>query len=244
MLFRSLPSPEMCDESPETFRRKMFDPADIAWVAEVATFGGTHYDSVVVTAANTGTITLTTSGVLIVDSAGTAADYGVCVQTKQPWLTVAAGKKYGVLARYKVTDTLIGAQYFCGLAEIETALHASGVFASKDYVGFGADATTIASDSDGCFFCRDSANSGTEATTNIGTLVEDTYAWVGFVVTGAAEARVWLDGVWYATTLTTKLPAAATALYPTWDCLTEPTTTDPILSVSHFEARWEVGEGI
>lgn len=239
-----LPSADACNERPDQFKRKVLDPADIVWAAEVTTFGGTHFDSLVVTAATTGTITLTTPGVLLVDSAATAADLGVCVQTKNPWLAVTAGKKYGVLSCYKVTDTLIGAQYFNGLMEIVTATHGSGVFVSKDYVGYGADATTIASDSDGCFFVRDSADSGTEATTNIGTLVEDTYAWVGFVVDGISSARVWLNGVWYATTIATKMPAAATALYPTFACLCEPTTSDPILAVSHFEARWEVDTGI
>jgi hypothetical protein len=233
-----LPSPAQCELHPDTYKRKVFDPADIAWVAEAATHGGTHYDSVVVTAATTGSIVLTTPGVLIVDSGATAADRGPCVQTKQPWLTVATGKKYGVLTRQKVTDFLIYSQYFNGLAELVTAMHSSGDFVTKNFIGFGHEDSTSAADGDGCYFCN-SGSDAADVTTNIGTLVEDTYAWVGFVCTGASSCRVFLNGVWYASTLKTKLPDVGTVLYPTWDCLGELTTNDPILSVSHFEARWE-----
>ena len=233
-----LPSADACNEKPDLFGRYLFDPSHIKAIVEVATFGGTHYTGYTFTQATTGTIAKTTPRAIVVDSASSTTDQGPFMQREEPILAVTAAKKYGMLARFKITDTFASNQYFIGLAEVLTALHGTGDFDTKNFIGFGHEATiTIAGDADGVWFVS-SGSDATPSTSSIGTSVEDTEVWVGFVCTGATEARAWKDGVWSSSKVVTKLPDATTALYPSLDVLSEG-TTDPILTLTHWEFRWE-----
>lgn len=233
-----LPSADAVNEQPDRYGRYLFDPSDIQAHVEVATFGGTHYSGWTFTAASAGTLIKTTPRAMILDAASSTADQGPAVQRVEPILTVVAGKKYGMLTRFKVTDTITKCQYLIGLAEVLTAFHASGVIVDELVIGVGHDVTSIAVDDNGAFLMTSNAGADVEQN-QIGEITEATELWAGFVADGATSAKGWINGVWDDVDIATdQLPAAGSVLYPSVDCLSEG-TNDPILEVTHLEYRWE-----
>lgn len=233
-----LPSADACDEQPDRFGRYVFNPSHIKVIVETAVHGGTYYEGYTFTQANSsGTLIKTTPGAVILDSASGTDDYGPAIQRDEPIITPVAGKKYGMLTRYKVDDHITTCQYLIGLAEVLTAFHAAGVIVDSLVIGIGHDVTSIAADSDGCFLMT--SNGAADVTqTNIGTLTTAEESWVGFVADGAKDANGWLDGVWSPNIAIAQLPAAGSVLYPSVDCLSEG-TSQPVLTLTHLEYRWE-----
>ena len=231
-----LPSADACDEQPDRYGRYLFDPSHLKVMVETAVHGGTYYEGYTFTAQDTGTIAKTTSGAIVMDAGATDADDGPAIQRDEPIIKVVAGKKYGMIARYKATN-LTKAQYLIGLAEVLTAFHSTGVIVDEIVVGIGADATSIAADSDGCYMMASNAAADVQQT-NIGTLTTNSESWVGFVVDGAKVMKGWLDGVWSANEEINQLPAAGSVLYPSVDILSEG-TSQPVLTLTHMEFRWE-----
>ena len=133
-----LPTIGQTDSHPDLYGRYVFDPSHIQEIVEVTTFGGTHYTGYTFTKASTGTLIKTTPEALILDSASASADQGPAIQRKEPIITVATGKKYGMLTRYKVTDTITKCQYLIGLAEVLTAFHGTGVIVDELIIGVGS----------------------------------------------------------------------------------------------------------
>ncbi len=232
-----LPSADACDNQPDRFGRYVFNPSDIKVIVETAVHGGTYYKGYTFTQANSsGTLAKTTPGAIVLDSGTATADYGAAIQRIEPIITVVDKMKYGMIARYKTTFLPL-TQYLIGLAEVLTAFHGSGVIADSLIIGIGHDVTSIASDSDGCFLMASNGAADVQQT-NIGTLTTATESWAGFVAEGAKKAEGWLDGVWSSNIARSQLPAAGSVLYPSVDCLSEG-TSQPVLTLTHLEYRWE-----
>lgn len=203
--------------------------------AQAATDGGTVYPGWTLTQATTGSAALATDEphALALDSGSSTQGQGANLQKKGVSWTVAAGKRCLFLARFKVTDTIAKCQGFVGLSDSETQIFASNELNSSHLAGFftnGSSALKIAT--------HNGATSGVQTQSDsVATLVEDTYLWAGFVLTGAASLKAFVDGV-AIDAITSDLPAADTDLFFSLACLSDG-TNDPILTIDY---RGIIGE--
>lgn len=181
----------------------------------------------VVTNATAGTAALDDAkgGVLLLDSASTTSGQGVQMQlggaTGAESFIASADSKIYFEARIKLAD--IGSttvQAFLGLSEVDTTVIASGANSSANHIGFEfIDDTDVDLKSE---------KAGTRsASDSLGTIVDDTYMKLGFIVDGVTKITPYIDGV-AGTAITTNIPIVE--MTPTFVCQTSG-TTDPIMHV-------------
>ena len=164
-------------------------------------------------------------GVLLLDSAAATNNQGVQIQlggaVGASSFIASANSKIYYEARVKAAD--IGSttvQIFAGLAEVDTSLFASAANSTANHVGFEAINTLSLS------YVHEKA--GTRVSdTSAGTIADDTYIKVGFVINGLTSITPFVDGV-AGTVQTASIPIVA--LTPTFVCHSSG-TTDPILHV-------------
>ncbi len=190
-----------------------FDADSKSWVLTQATAGTGALD----TAAK--------GGVLLLDCNSTTNNQGVQIQmggaVGASSFIASANSKIYYEARVKVAD--IGSttvQIFAGLAEVDTSVFASAANSTANHVGFEAINTTSLS------YVHEKA--GTRVSdTSAGTIADDTYIKVGFLIDGLTSITPFVDGV-AGTAQTASIPIVA--LTPTFVCHSSG-TTDPILHV-------------
>ena len=164
-------------------------------------------------------------GVLLLDSAAAANNQGVQIQlggaVGASSFIASANSKIYYEARVKAAD--IGSttvQIFAGLAEVDTSLFASAANSTANHVGFEAINTLSLS------YVHEKA--GTRVSdTSAGTIADDTYIKVGFLIDGLTSITPFVDGV-AGTAQTASIPIVA--LTPSFVCHSSG-TTDPILHV-------------
>ena len=190
-----------------------FDDASYRWVLTQATAGTVALD----VAAK--------GGVLLLDCNSTTNNQGVQVQAGgaagASSFIASANSKIYYEARIKAAD--IGSttvQIFAGLAEVDTSVFASAANSTANHVGFEAINTTSLS------YVHEKA--GTRVSdTSAGTIADDTYIKVGFLIDGLTSITPFVDGI-AGTKQTASIPIVE--LTPSFVCHSSG-TTDPILHV-------------
>ena len=166
-------------------------------------------------------------GVLLLDSAAATNNQGVQIQlggaVGASSFIASANSKIYYEARIKAAD--IGSttvQIFAGLSSVDTSLFASAANTSINHVGFEAINTTSLT------FASEKADSRSGSVdTSAGTIADDTYIKVGFLINGLTSITPFVDGV-AGTVQTTNIPIVA--MTPSFVCHSSG-TTDPILHV-------------
>ena len=164
-------------------------------------------------------------GVLLLDSAAATNNQGVQIQlggaVGAASFIASANSKIYYEARIKAAD--IGSttvQIFAGLAVVDTTLFATAANSTANHVGFEAINTTSLS------YVHEKA--GTRVSdTSAGTIADDTYIKVGFLIDGLTSITPFVDGV-AGTKQTASIPIVA--MTPSFVCHSSG-TTDPILHV-------------
>lgn len=164
-------------------------------------------------------------GVLLLDSAAATNNQGAQIQfggaAGVASFIASANSKIYYEARIKAAD--IGSttvQIFAGLAEVDTTLFASAANSTANHVGFEAINTTSLS------YVHEKA--GTRVSdTSAGTIADDTYIKVGFLINGLTSITPFVDGV-AGTVQTASIPIVE--MTPSFVCHSSG-TTDPILHV-------------
>ena len=165
-------------------------------------------------------------GVLLLDSAASTNNQGVQIQLggavgASSFVPNVNAKIY-YEARIKAAD--IGSttvQIFAGLAVVDTTLFATAANSTANHVGFEAINTLSLS------YVHEKA--GTRVSdTSAGTIADDTYIKVGFLIDGLTSITPFVDGV-AGTVQTASIPIVA--LTPSFVCHSSG-TTDPILHVN------------
>jgi len=142
---------------------------------------------------STGTVhveAVAAGGVLEIDSAGSAADDSINAQLENCAVKPAAGANIWFEARVKVEDAT--QQYFIGLAAVDTTLMASGALDDvSDKAGFfHAVAST-----DNKISSVTARTSADDATTDVASVVDDTWMTIGFRITGLTQIEFYVNGV-------------------------------------------------
>ena len=180
------------------------------------------------TQATTGTFALDDAkgGVALADSAGTAADEGINVQLNTgvgELFIPAAGKDIWFETRIKIADAANGPQLAIGLAVIDTSVIATTAVSTGDHILF----SSVSSDKVLLF---NGENGTTGNTETFATLVDGTWARLGFHVSGITSIQAYLNGVATGTALVTaNIPIIE--LVPTFVVQVGTTVEDTILHI-------------
>ena len=165
-------------------------------------------------------------GVLLLDSAAATNNQGVQIQlggaVGASSFIASANSKIYYEARIKAADLGSGPtlQIFAGLAEVDTSVFASAANSTANHVGFEAINTLSLS------YVHEKA--GTRVSdTSAGTIADDTYIKVGFLIDGLTSITPFVDGI-AGTKQTASIPIVE--LTPSFVCHSSG-TTDPILHV-------------
>jgi hypothetical protein len=162
-------------------------------------------DGYIITQVNSGVISGSEGeegGALLVDSDGNnAADDGVNVQLPNCLVLPAAGKTIVFEARIKMNETGGGInQFYIGLAEIHTALIASGVLDDTfDKCGFFRQDDTTADRLESVT----SKKGVDDITADVAIVADNTYVKLGIVIDGLTSVKFYVDGVLVETGVTT-----------------------------------------
>ena len=173
----------------------------------------------VVTQSTAGTLVITDGfgGIGRFDSGSTTTAQGINVQgpdnnhatpaAAEIWLPVASQQiVFEARVRFNEDPAASPPDFFLGLSEKDTSLIATGANSSANHVGFeliNEDATLD--------FVNEKA--GTRSTTSdVKTLVEDTWYKLGFEILALDRIKMYIDGVLYTTEVTSNIPIVELAI--------------------------------
>ena len=224
------PSPLIWDDS--KLLEVMLDPTKGFYYFEdyLGPIDVTSGDGYTLTTVTTGAISAVADedgGVLLVDSAGNGtADDGVNAQLTNCMFKPVAGRTIRFEARVKFKDAGDD-QYYIGLAGVDTTLIAAGVVDDVvDKCGFFRHAASTA-DRISSICSRTSTE---DITADVGTIADDTYIKLGFVIDGLTSVKFYVNGVLVETgTTTAAIPNAVMCLSYVAQC--EQTAADAEMSV-------------
>jgi len=172
------------------------------------------------TQATAGSAAIGTSepGVLVITSGSTTQGQGFQIQRTKSAFIPAAGKSIWFEVLLKLV-TSVSAQMFAGLAASDTTIIASNAMSTNSRMGW----TSVTGDGVLLF---DSDKAGTGTTQAATTLAAGTYQKLGFFYDGSADTlQQYVNGVATGSAITTTHIPKSGAIYPSFVCQTNGTTT-------------------
>jgi hypothetical protein len=169
------------------------------------------------------------NGVLLLDSASSTATQGVQIQRIAANFVPKAGRSIWFETRVKITDTATGPQMFLGLANIDSTIIASSLVTTTSHIGF----SSITDDN---ALLGLSEKAGVAATgVNTTTLVNNTWATLGFIVNGLTDITFYVNGA-AVSKITTVTAIPAVALAPSFVCQSGG-AVDPIMHLDYWKCQ-------
>jgi hypothetical protein len=167
-------------------------------------------------------------GVWLLDCASSTDNQGGNLQWLSLPVAVSATNTLGFEVRLKVEDIATGPQFFSGVHAVDTAIISSGVMdgTASSYAGF------MSLTDNNVVLPTSADNTAAETGATVDTLVDGTYVRYGVRIVRRERVEFYKNGVKVATH-TTRIPAAAEIMYPSWVCQSAG-TTDPIVHLDAF----------
>lgn len=167
-------------------------------------------------------------GVWLLDCNSSTDNQGANLQWVSLPVAVSSTNILGFEVRLKAEDIATGPQFFAGVHASDTTIIASGVMdgTASSYAGFKSltDNNVVLPVS--------ADNTAEEAGSTVHTLVDGTYVRYGVRIVRRERVEFYKNGV-LVTTHTTRIPAAAEIMYPSFVCQSAG-TTDPIVHLDAF----------
>lgn len=184
------------------------------------------------TQATQGTFTRDTSvpniGVWLLDCNSTTSSQGANLQFVGLPVAVSASNILGFEVRLKAADIATGPEFFAGVHASDTTIIASSAMdgTASSYAGFKSVT------SNNILLPVSADNTAEQAGAAAHTFVDDTYVRLGVLIYKREYVDFYVNGV-KVVRHTTRIPAAAEVMYPSFVCQSDG-TTDPIVHLDAF----------